>query len=81
MQDLKANHRVLKSKLAQIEFEIGQKAYRITVQDKAAVPMAPSNDKRLIYMAGGSVLLLFLVIGLSSLEVTARRAAAPDAAS
>ena len=48
---LKRLQESVKLKLAQLEFEIGQEAYRISVQDKAAVPKVPANNNRLKYMA------------------------------
>jgi uncharacterized protein involved in exopolysaccharide biosynthesis len=74
-------HEVIKSRLAQIDFESDQAEFLITVQDKAGVPREPAKDRRLIYMAGVTGPLLFLVIGLSLLPIPARRADAPDAAS
>ena len=72
---------MIKSRLAQIDFESDQAEFLITVQDKAGVPREPAKDRRLIYMAGVTGPLLFLVIGLSLLPIPARRADAPDAAS
>ena len=82
LQYLKRNHEVLKSKLAQIEFEIGQAAYRIEVQDRASPPKMASNNKRLKYMAAAPVGILFLMLGLFLLlEIKAERVADPDALS
>jgi capsular exopolysaccharide synthesis family protein len=82
LQYLKRNHDVLKSKLGQLEFEIGQEAYRITVQDKAAVPRMPSNNKRLKYMAAAPVGVLFLMLGVFLLlEVKAERVGDPESLS
>ena len=44
LQYLKRLQETIKSKLAQLDFEIGQQAYRVTVQDKAAVPKVPANN-------------------------------------
>jgi polysaccharide biosynthesis transport protein len=72
----------IKSKLAQIDFEITQEAYRITVQDKAAVPKVPTGNKRLKLMAAAPVGVLFLMLGLFLLlEVKAERVADPEALS
>ena len=54
----------INQKLDQLDFEIGQVAYRITVQDKAVAPMVPSNNKRLKYMAAAPVGVLFLMLGV-----------------
>jgi polysaccharide biosynthesis transport protein len=82
LQYLKRNHDVLKSKLAQLEFEIGQEAFRVEVQDKAAVPRAPSNNKRLKYMAMAPVGVLLLMLGVFLLvEVKAERVGDPEALS
>ena len=54
-----------KLKLAQLELEEGQEAYRIAVQDKAAVPKSSreltTGSK---YMAVTPVVVLFLIFGL-----------------
>jgi capsular polysaccharide biosynthesis protein len=81
-QHLKRLQDMIKSKLAQIDFEISQEAYRISVQDKAAVPKMPSNNRRLVSMAVSAVGVLFLIIGLYFVrEVQARYVTAPNAAS
>ena len=79
LQYLKRNHEVLKSKLAQIEFEIRQAAYMVEVQDRASVPSMPSNTTRLKYMAVAPIVILFLLIGLSLLQIALRRSPAPAA--
>ena len=79
LQYLKRNDEVLKSKLAQIDFEIGQAAYMVEVQDRASVPSMPSNNTRLKYMAAAPMVILFLLIGLSLLEIMLRRSPAPAA--
>ena len=69
-------------KLAQLDFEIGQETYRISVQDKAAPPKAPSNNKRIKYMAVAPVGILFVMLGLFLLvEIKAERVGDPDALS
>src|SRR5262249_18343871 len=82
LNHLKHLQEVIKSKLAQIEFEMGQELYRITKQDKADVPRAPSNNKRLKYMAVAPIGILGLMLGLFLLlEIKAERVADPDALS
>jgi uncharacterized protein involved in exopolysaccharide biosynthesis len=72
----------VKLKLAQLEFEIGQEAYRISVHDKAAVPKVPVNNNRLKYMAITPVGILLLVLGLFLLqEVVSSRESARGATS
>ncbi len=69
----------VKLKLAQLEFEIGQEAYRIAVQDKAYVPKVPVNNNRLKYMAVTPVGVLFIVFGLFLLqEIVSSRASARE---
>jgi capsular polysaccharide biosynthesis protein len=65
----------VKLKLAQLDFEIGQEAYRISVQDKAYVPKVPVNNNRLKYMAVTPLGVLFVVFGLFLLQeiVSSRR--------
>ena len=58
----------LKLKLAQLEFEDGQEAYRISVQDKAAVPKVPAANNRPVYMAVTPVVVLLLIIGLALVQ-------------
>jgi polysaccharide biosynthesis transport protein len=72
----------VKLKLAQLEFEIGQEAFRISVHDKAAVPVVASNNKRFKYMAVAPVAVLGLLLGLFLLvEIKAERVGDPDALS
>ncbi len=74
---LKRLQESVKLKLAQLEFEIGQEAYRISVHDKAAVPKVPVNNSRLKLMAITPVGILFIVIGLFLLqEIVSSRASA-----
>jgi polysaccharide biosynthesis transport protein len=73
---------VVKLKLAQLDFDIGQEAYRIEVRDKAEVPKIASNNKRMKYMAVAPVGVLFALLGLFLLvEVKAERVGDPDALS
>src|SRR5262249_22464907 len=82
LSTLKHRQEVVKAKLAQIEFEMGQEAFRITVTDKADVPKAPSNNKRIKYLAVAPVGVLGLMLGLFLLlEIKAGRLADPDALS
>jgi capsular exopolysaccharide synthesis family protein len=82
LSQLRNHHVVIKSKLAQIDFEMGQETYRIVRQDKADVPKAPSNNKRIKYMAMAPVGVLGLMLGLFLLlEIKAERVADPDALS
>jgi uncharacterized protein involved in exopolysaccharide biosynthesis len=79
---LKRLQESIKLKLASLEFEIGQEAYRITVQDKAAVPQMPSNNRRFTLMAVTSLGCYFLILGLFLVRrIAAPRVAAPEAAS
>ncbi len=76
------NLEVIMSKLAQLDFEIGQEAFRITVQDPAAVPQAPSNNKRIKLMALAPVGVLGLMLGLFLLlEIKAERVGDPESLS
>jgi hypothetical protein len=54
---------IVSQKLEQLTFEEKQDVYRITQHDRASVPKAPANDKRLEYTAGAGVGVLFLLIG------------------
>ncbi len=65
----------LKLKLAQLEFEIGQEAYRISVQDKACRAESPRElTTGSMYMAVTPVVVLLLVFGLALLqEIACRR--------
>jgi capsular exopolysaccharide synthesis family protein len=79
---LRRLHEAVKQRLGQLEFEIGQEAYRIDVQDKASAPRVPSNNKRWKYVFAAPVGILFLMLGLFLLmEVKAERVADPDALS
>ncbi len=70
----------VKLRLAQLDFEIGQEAYRISVNDPAAVPVIASNNKRLKLMAAAPVGVLAVVLGLFLLmEIRAERVGDPDA--
>jgi polysaccharide biosynthesis transport protein len=72
----------VKLRLAQLDFEIGQEAFRIRVVDPAAPPVAASNNKRLKLMAVAPVGVLALVLGLFLLvEIKAERVGDPDALS
>jgi hypothetical protein len=67
-------------RLGQLEFEIGQEAYRISVQDKASVPRVPAYNMRAAYIGGASAGLLLLIFGVFLVrEFTARGATAGDA--
>jgi capsular exopolysaccharide synthesis family protein len=75
-------HEAVKQRLGQLEFEIGQEAYRIDVQDKASVPRVPSNNKRWKYVfAAPAGLLAFMLCLFLLVEVKAERVADPDALS
>jgi polysaccharide biosynthesis transport protein len=77
---LKRLQDLIKQKLAQVNFEIGQEQYKIIQQDKAEKPTVPSNNKRLKYMAAAPVGVLFLMLGLFLLiEVRAERVGDPVA--
>jgi polysaccharide biosynthesis transport protein len=75
-------HEAVKQRLGQLEFEIGQEAYRIEVQDKASVPRVPSNNKRWKYVfAAPAGVLAFMLCLFLLVEVKAERVADPDALS
>jgi succinoglycan biosynthesis transport protein ExoP len=79
---LKRLQEQVKIRLAQLEFEIGQEAYRITVVDKAEVPQSPSNNKRIKFMAIAPVGVLALMLGLFLLmEIKSERVGDPEALS
>ena len=72
----------VKQRLSQLEFDIGQESYRVTLQDKAQVPQIASNNKRIKYMAAAPVGVLFLILGLFLVrEFRATRVAEPEAMS
>ncbi|MHB1558612.1 MAG: exopolysaccharide transport family protein [Isosphaeraceae bacterium] len=72
----------VKLKQAQLDFEIGQEAYRITVVDKAKPPQTPSNNKRIKLMAVAPVGVLALMLGLFLLmEIKSERVGDPEALS
>jgi polysaccharide biosynthesis transport protein len=75
-QDNVSNH------LSQLAFESNQESFRIVLVDPAAIPITPSNNKRLKLMAAAPVGVLFMILGLFMLlEVKAERVADPDALS
>ncbi len=77
---LKKLHDTITQKLAQVEFEIGQDAYRIMVRNKATVPKAPSSNRRLIDMPIALAGLLLLILGVFLVrETRAMRGEAPEA--
>ncbi len=68
--------------LERINFEKKQDRVRIVLIDSASVPKAPSNNKRLKYMAAAPVAVLFMMLGLFLLlEIKAERVGDPDALS
>jgi polysaccharide biosynthesis transport protein len=68
--------------LAQLAFETNQEPFRIFTVHPAAIPVIPSNNKRLKLMAAAPVGVLFMIFGLFLLlEVKAERVADPDALS
>ncbi len=72
----------VKLKQAQLDFEIGQEVYRITVVDKAEVPQSPSNNKRIKLMAVAPVGVLAFMLGLFLLmEIKSERVGDPEALS
>jgi capsular exopolysaccharide synthesis family protein len=72
----------IKEKLEQLDFEIGQDKFRVSLHDRAREPKTPSNNKRLKYMAAAPVGILFLMLGLFlMLEIKAERVADPEALS
>ena len=78
LQHLKKHHEVLKSKLAQLDFEIGSERYRISVQDKAFVPRVPSSDRRFLFSMIASTGAYFLILTSFLVgEIGVRRRAAP----
>jgi capsular exopolysaccharide synthesis family protein len=69
----------LQENLKQVEFESNQEEYRVSLADRASIPMSPSNDRRLKFMAATPVGILFLMLGLFlMLEVKAERVADPE---
>jgi uncharacterized protein involved in exopolysaccharide biosynthesis len=82
LQYLKRLQEAIKSRLAQIDFEISQEAYRVTVQDRAVAPKAPSSDPRIAYTVSASALIYLMILGAFLVdEITGRRPAEPNAAS
>lgn len=72
----------VKLKQAQLDFEIGQEAYQVTVVDKAEIPQSPSNNKRIKLMAVAPVGVLALMLGLFLLmEIKSERVGDPEALS
>ena len=68
--------------LDQLKFEAVQDNFRVSLQDEAAVPKIPSNNKRVKYMAAAPLAILFAMLGLFLvLEVRAERVADPDSLS
>lgn len=79
---LKRLQEQVKLKQAQLDFEIGQEAYQVTVVDKAEVPQSPSNNKRIKLMAVAPVGVLALMLGLFLLmEIKSERVGDPEALS
>jgi succinoglycan biosynthesis transport protein ExoP len=82
LSNLRRLHEAVNQRLGQLEFEIRQEAYRISVQDKASVPLVASNNKRLRYMAAAPVgVLMFMLLLFLLVEVKAERVGDPDALS
>jgi uncharacterized protein involved in exopolysaccharide biosynthesis len=77
---LRRLHEAVKQRLGQLEFEIGQEAYRIDVQDKASTPRVPSDNTRWKYVFAAPVGILFLIFGLFLVrELTSRGVATRNA--
>jgi capsular exopolysaccharide synthesis family protein len=75
-------HETVGQKLKQVEFDTEQESYRISVRNPAAVPMSPSINKRLRYLAVAPVGIVFLMLGLFLLrEIQAERVGDPEAQS
>jgi uncharacterized protein involved in exopolysaccharide biosynthesis len=76
LQQLRA---LLKDRLKQLDFEIGQDKFRVTLVERAREPKIPSNTTlRLALMAVAPIGVLFLIVGgFLLVEITARRAAGP----
>jgi polysaccharide biosynthesis transport protein len=73
---------LIKEKLKQLDFEIGQDKFRVTLVDRAREPRIPSNNKRFRYMAAAPVGILFLMLGLFlMLEIKAERVGDPESLS
>ena len=82
LQHLRKLDEVLKTKRAQLEFEIDSERYRISVQDKASVPRVPSSDRRFLFSSLASAGALFVILTSFLVgEIGARRRAAPGVAS
>ena len=63
-----------KKNLEQLKFEASQDKFRVTLHDAASVPLTPSNNKRLKYMAVAPVGVMFMMLGLFLLlEIKAER--------
>lgn len=74
LQYLRRNLEVIRSKLAQLEFEIGQESFRITVQDEASVPRVPARNRRYAAIATLATVGLVMIAGLSWLvDLRSRR--------
>jgi uncharacterized protein involved in exopolysaccharide biosynthesis len=76
LQSLQAS---LKERLKQLDFEIGQDKFRVTLVDRAREPRTPSNTTlRLALMAVAPIGVFFLIVGgFLLVEITAGRAAGP----
>jgi polysaccharide biosynthesis transport protein len=82
LASLQAQKDSVTDNLAQLAFESNQEAFRIVLVDPAAIPVTPSNNKRLKLMAAAPVGVLFVIFGLFMLlEIKAERIADPDALS
>jgi hypothetical protein len=69
----------VKEKLRQLDFEIGQDKFRVTLVDRAREPKTPSNTVRLILMMVAPTVVFLLLVGLFSLaEIRAGRAGGPS---
>jgi succinoglycan biosynthesis transport protein ExoP len=79
---LQAREDQIRDKLEQIDFESKHENYRVFLQDAAAVPKAPSSNKRTRYLIAAPVVLLIVMVGLFlMLEISSERVADPKSLS
>ena len=69
----------VRGNVQQLDFEAGQEDYRVVPIDPAVPPKAPTNNKRIKFMAAAPIAVLFMVLGLFCLlEIKAERVGDPD---
>jgi uncharacterized protein involved in exopolysaccharide biosynthesis len=64
LANLQMMHEMIVQKEKQLDFESNQEVYRVSLVHYARVPVTPSDNRQLTYLAAAPVVVLFLVMGL-----------------